>query len=343
MKKHIRKDIFIEIQINLLTWYYLHHRNLPWRQDKNPYRVWVSETMLQQTQVNTVIDYFNRFMLRFPSLESLANSHCDEVLNHWRGLGYYTRALNLHKASQQIMTDFEGEFPSTFSEIIQLKGVGKYTASAISSICFQEEKLAVDGNLYRVLSRLFADDYDTSKSSAFDYFSQLGQDFLKNTNPGLVNQAFMDLGSGVCRPKNPVCSICPLMKHCVAFKTNTASCFPLKTKKTKVSDMDLHYSFIVFQHQFLVQQRDAVGIWKNLHEIANKRPSFQPQKSEIIKHKLSHINMKIHFSIFKIPNSEDFFALAKDWNMEIVAWEDFCKKTFPKPIESFIKSYFIGN
>ncbi len=180
-----------------MNWYQINARNLPWRSTRNPYKIWISEIILQQTQVKQGLQHYLNFVQRFPNVKTLANADTDEVLLYWKGLGYYSRALNLHKAAQQIITDFEGEFPQKYEEILKLKGVGKYTAAAIASICFNERKPAIDGNFYRVLSRLFADDYDISQAGAFQYFSELALQMMPYEACGDFNQAIMDLGAEV--------------------------------------------------------------------------------------------------------------------------------------------------
>jgi A/G-specific adenine glycosylase len=186
--------------------------------------------------------------------------------------GYYSRAINLHKAAHQVVEDFGGEFPNHYNDILKLKGVGKYTAAAIASICFDEKIPAVDGNFYRVLSRIFADDFDISSSKAFQYFSDLALLVMPEEKPGEFNQAIMDIGAEICRPKNPLCMFCPVNEDCMAFQTGRVSEFPVKTKKVKVSDLSLKYFFVKYQNQFLIKQRGNDFIWKKLYEFPTSIP-----------------------------------------------------------------------
>ena len=208
---------FPNIGLKISQWYSLNARDLPWRRTQNPYEIWISEIVLQQTRVEQGKNHYINLIEKFPDIKTLADAEIDEVLLYWKGLGYYSRAINLHKAAKQVMEDFGGVFPSTFNEILKLKGVGKYTAAAISSICFNENIPAIDGNFYRVLSRIFADDYDVSSTKAYQYFYELALLVMPEKNPRDFNQAIMDLGSGICKPKNPNCEVCPVQQDCLAY------------------------------------------------------------------------------------------------------------------------------
>ena len=237
MKTIKQNSDFLYIGQKLLLWYSQNARILPWRINQNPYNVWISEIILQQTRVEQGLEYYINFTNRFKDVESLAKADIDEVLLYWKGLGYYSRAINLHKAAQQIMQDYQGVFPNNYHEILKLKGIGKYTAAAISSICFNEKRPAVDGNFYRVLSRIFADDFDISKTKAHDYFSELALLIMPDRDFGDFNQAIMDLGANICKPKNPSCGICPVHADCLAFQLGKTADFPVKTKKIKPEEM----------------------------------------------------------------------------------------------------------
>lgn len=228
-KNNIGSD-FQHIGNTLLHWYKNNARDLPFRQTTDPYKIWICEIVFQQTRINQGLNHYNNFIKRFPDVKILAEANEDEVLLHWKGLGYYSRAINIHKAAKQIMTDYNGSFPSDYEEILKLKGVGKYTAAAVSSICFDGKMPAVDGNFYRVLSRFFADDFDISNSKAFNYFSELAT-LIMPEKVGDFNQAMMDLGSEICKPKNPLCGECPIDQNCLAFSLEKISSFPVKTKK----------------------------------------------------------------------------------------------------------------
>ena len=246
MKKHKQNPHFVHIGTQILIWFSQNARDLPFRATKNPYNIWICEIIFQQTRISQGMQHYENFIKRFPNVESLAKADTEEVLLYWKGLGYYSRALNIHKAANQITDDFDGVFPEKYEDILKVKGVGKYTAAAISSICFEIQIPAIDGNYYRVLSRLFADDFDVSGSKAYDYFAELALSLMPEKAAGNFNQAIMDIGSEICKPKNPLCEDCPIKKFCLAFQTGKTSDFPVKTKKVKVENLSLVYFFVFY-------------------------------------------------------------------------------------------------
>lgn len=323
----------------LIAWYRDNARDLPWRKTPDPYHIWISEVILQQTQVKQGLNHYLRFTERFPNVESLAKAHTDEVMLYWKGLGYYSRALNLHKAAQQIITDFRGNFPTDYRDIIQLKGVGKYTAAAVSSICFGEKIPAIDGNFYRVLSRLFADGMDISTSQAFDYYSQLALDMMPDYHPGDFNQAIMDLGAEICKPKSPLCERCPLSKDCLALITGSIAQFPVKTKRTKVTSLDLNYFFVACEEDFLIKRRGNNFIWKHLYEFPSEIPTGWQEKiinSTVIEHKLTHKKLSIKINHVKITNRSEFIHFAEKNLFSVTNHQNSEQKSFPKPLEKYI-------
>lgn len=244
-----------------LNWYYQHKRHLPWRGTNNPYFIWVSEIMLQQTRVDTVIGYYYRFIEKYPTIKELAESDEQELLKVWEGLGYYSRARNLKVAAQQVMETFNGHFPETIEEIQTLKGIGPYTSGAIGSIAFGLPEPAIDGNLMRVGSRVFGIDADIAKASSRKVFDTAFREVLSTEAPGDMNQAFMDLGSSICTPTSPDCSNCPLKDFCQAYQTNTQLNYPVKTKKQPPKDV--YYIAGVIENQdkeFLILQRPEKGL-----------------------------------------------------------------------------------
>lgn len=326
----------------ILKWYKENARILPWRENVNPYNIWICEIVLQQTQVKQGMNHYLRFVERFPSVSDLANADTDEVLLYWKGLGYYSRALNLHKAAQQIMTDFNGIFPTEYSDILKLKGVGKYTAAAIASICFGAKIPAVDGNFYRVLSRIFADEMDISTSSAFAYFSELALQIMPDHSFGDFNQAIMDIGSEVCKPKNPNCEVCPVNVDCLAFASNQMHLFPVKTKKVKVEELFLKYYFVSFENQFLIKQRNDDFIWKNLYEFPTEIPAKWQEmniKTSLIQHKLTHKKLSIEIHCISMDNKSLFENFAKEKSLIITTKEQANQKSFPKPLEKYIEGF----
>ncbi len=218
----------------LLKWYYRNKRDMPWRNTSDPYRIWISEIMLQQTRVDTVIPYYKRFLGTFPAVEDLAEADPQQVLKIWEGLGYYSRARNMHKAAKEVINKFEGVFPDTYKELIKLKGIGPYTAAAISSIAYKEKQAVVDGNVIRVLSRYFGVKDDIRRSAVKNEIQQLADAIIPQDYPGDFNQAVMELGAMVCTPKNPDCTNCPLSVNCFAFNSVETDIIPYKSPKKKI-------------------------------------------------------------------------------------------------------------
>lgn len=338
MKTYKQKTDFLHIGNELITWYKEHGRCLPWRESIHPYNIWISEIVLQQTQVKQGLQHYINFVERFPNVQILSDAEEDEVLKYWKGLGYYSRAINLHKASHQIVDDYNGEFPNTYKEILKLKGIGKYTASAIASICFDEKMPAIDGNFYRVLSRLFADDFDISNSKAFNYFSELALLIMPDKEAGYFNQAIMDLGSEICKPKNPICGDCPVNKSCLAFSTGTMLDFPVKTKKVKVEELALSYYFVQYKDRFLIKRRGDDFIWKKLYEFPTVVPAVLEKfimAEEVVSHKLTHKSLKIAISTVVIEDENIFQTFARQFDFMMVDILEAEEKSFPKPLELF--------
>lgn len=252
-------------QTEFLTWYQHEKRNLPWRYNHDPYRIWISEIMLQQTRVDTVIDYFYRFMEQFPTIQDLANAPEDKLLKGWEGLGYYSRARNLQVAAKQIMEEFGGQFPTTVEEIRSLKGIGPYTAGAISSIAFEVPEPAIDGNVMRVVSRLFCIEADIAKASSRNIFDEAMRKIISQDQPGDFNQAMMDLGSSICTPTSPQCELCPIQNYCQAYRENRQTAFPVKSKKQKPKDVYYVAGIIENrQQEIFLQQRPETGLLANM-------------------------------------------------------------------------------
>ncbi|MFD1673000.1 A/G-specific adenine glycosylase [Agrilactobacillus yilanensis] len=252
-------------QSTFLTWYDQNRRVLPWRENPQPYYVWLSEIMLQQTQVQTVLPYFERFIQTFPDLASLAAAPDDVLMKCWEGLGYYARARNLKRAAQQIMTDYNGQFPQTATALLDIIGIGPYTAGAVASIAFNEVVPAVDGNAYRVFSRIFNDQTDISQSKASQHFRTLIQPLIPKDRPGDFNQAVMDLGASVCTTKEPLCLFCPLQAFCQSYAQGTMLDLPVKKKKIKKQKVQL--VAVAVRNEagaYLLQQRPKTGLLAGL-------------------------------------------------------------------------------
>lgn len=250
----------------LLEWYRINKRDLPWRSSNNPYIVWLSEIILQQTRVDQGMPYFYRFVERFPDVLSLANATEDEIFKLWQGLGYYNRARNLHYTAKYIRDHLEGQFPSSYDELIRLKGIGEYTAAAIMSFAYNKTYAAVDGNVYRVLARIFGieDFIDTSKGKKV--FQELANSLISKKHPGLYNQAIMDFGSLQCTPTSPACGECPFITQCYAYNNEKGGIFPRKKGKTKQRKRYFYYLDIRSEGMAFLKKRVLNDIWQGLYE-----------------------------------------------------------------------------
>lgn len=247
----------------LIEWYHEHKRDLPWRNTNDPYLIWISEIILQQTRVAQGYAYYQRFIERFPNLESLAAAEENEVLKYWQGLGYYSRARNLHQAAISV----NGVFPVKYEDILKLKGVGTYTAAAICSFAYNQPHAVVDGNVYRVLSRFFGINEPIDSGKGKKIFASLAHDLLDKVQPALYNQAIMDFGALQCTPLSPDCTVCPFKNRCFAFNHNMVSSLPIKQNKTKTSERFFYYLLIRDNGNIYLNKRTKNDIWKNLYEL----------------------------------------------------------------------------
>ena len=261
----------LQFQKSLLSWFSIHQRNLPWRQTNDPYCIWVSEVMLQQTRVNTVIDYYHRFLDKFPSIEHLADSDLDDLLKIWEGLGYYARARNLKRAAEIVVFEMEGCIPNNYRQFRQLPGVGDYIAAAVQSIAFGKPLAAVDGNVKRVLARLYCRSEPTNIAKFNKIFQDLADRLLVTSQPGTYNQALMELGAMVCRPKSPTCLVCPVQNFCDAHQKLEVGLFPVRQAKKKRPEHQLISGiFINCKNEVLVVQRPLKGLLGGLWEFPNQ-------------------------------------------------------------------------
>ncbi len=302
-----------DFQQNIIKWYTSNFRDFPWRETKNPYFIWLSEIILQQTRALQGLPYYQKFTQQFPSVIDLANAHQDEILKTWQGLGYYSRARNLHATAKQITADFAGEFPNSFDELIKLKGIGPYTAAAISSFAFNEKRAVLDGNVFRVLSRFYMDDTPIDTSAGRKTFQLYADELISEKQPDLFNQAIMELGATVCTPKTPNCQECPVHEMCLASLKSVPLNYPVKSKKTKVQNRYMVYFIFKKEGKYIIQQRTKKDIWQGLFEFPvldafspisaieiekylTQRNVFQKVEiSEPIKHILSHQKLAVQF------------------------------------------------
>ena len=345
----------MEFSNSLLHWYLQNKRDLPWRNTLLPYPIWLSEIMLQQTRVAQGLPYFLSFMEAFPTVFDLAKADEEQVLKLWQGLGYYSRARNMHKTAQIIAFDLNGNFPNNYNDLLKLKGIGEYTAAAIASFAFNEVVPVVDGNVYRVLSRYFDIETDIASSSARKEFTALAKELIPNDNPALFNQAIMEFGALQCVPKNPNCEICIFNSSCAALQKKKVSELPIKLKKTKVTNK--YFNYLVFlddSNSTIINKRSEKGIWHNLYEfpiieteneinfddlykLVHKNYSNLEIKSisiyndnQII-HKLSH--QKLHINFYKVEVSKKL-----NQGIDLNSLRNY---PFPIVIYNFIEKYSI--
>ncbi|MDR1406438.1 MAG: A/G-specific adenine glycosylase [Tannerella sp.] len=258
---------FLESSI-FISWYEKNMRKLPWRETEEPYFVWISEIMLQQTRVIQGMEYYQRFVKRFPKVEVLAAASEAEVLKYWQGLGYYSRARHLHEAAKDIMIRFGGHFPQKYEDILSLKGVGGYTAAAIVSIAWNRPYPVVDGNVFRVLGRLFAVDTPVDTTEGKKRYAELAHRIMDPAQAGRHNQAVMEFGALQCTPQNPACSRCPLMHQCAGYAGGDPQRFPVKRRKVKTRERYFHFLYIIYNNVYVyLHRRDENDIWRGLFEL----------------------------------------------------------------------------
>lgn len=336
----------------LIQWYLQNKRDLPWRNTADPYHIWLSEIMLQQTRVAQGLPYFLSFTSSFPTVFDLANANEEQVLKLWQGLGYYSRARNLHNTAKLVAYELNGIFPDNYKELLQLKGVGEYTAAAIASFSYNEVVPVVDGNVFRVLSRYFDIETDIASSGAKKEFSELAKELIPHDNPALFNQAIMEFGALQCVPKNPDCERCVLNSGCLALQKNKVGQLPVKLKKTKVRPR--YFNYLVFSddnQQYILRKRTEKGIWHNLYEFPLIETvaevdfdeisklifeeygskfeilSIKPLKNDAILHKLSHQHLYIRFFLVRVQGVVE----------NAISYESMISLPFPIVIHNFIE------
>ena len=344
----------MKFNLLILSWFDQNKRDLPWRNTLNPFHIWLSEIILQQTRVDQGMKFYINFITEFSTVHDLANADEQKVLKLWQGLGYYSRARNLHAAAQFISKELEGVFPNNYKDLLQLKGVGDYTAAAIASIVYKEPVPAVDGNMFRVFSRYYGIENDISLSKTKKVFWDLGLEIIDQKRPGDFNQAVMDLGATICLPKAPKCDICPLNASCEALRLNKVLEFPVKTKKTKVSNRFLHFFLLENDSFIALTKRSGKDVWQNLYTLPMIETSTDLLDHEGIlernihldlsfiseeKHILSHQHLYIKYYTYKPKASkiEDLKHLADFEWINLNSIEDY---PLPKPIEKFINYHF---
>lgn len=288
------------LQKNLLAWYQANKRDLPWRRTRDPYAIWISEIMLQQTQVDTVIPYFNRWLKKFPGVRALARAREEEVLKAWEGLGYYSRARNLHRAAKEMAAKYKGKLPETREELLALPGIGPYTAGAILSIAFRQNAPLVDGNVIRVMTRLFNIHADTGSQSTQKRIWGIAASLVPKQNPGDFNQALMELGATVCVPGEPLCLICPLNDLCLGFKKSSPARLPFRKAKVETQKFEGWIFLIEKKGRWVIQQRPRGTLMGGLWEFPSVMDGYKEAPEEIAKKKFG-IAAKRKEILGKIP------------------------------------------
>jgi A/G-specific adenine glycosylase len=301
-----------DFTILIQDWYRLNKRDLPWRTTKSPYFIWLSEIIMQQTQVIQGLAYYNKFVSTYPTINELANAKEDEVLNLWQGLGYYSRARNLHFTAKQIVEQNNSKFPANYNDLLKLKGVGEYTAAAIASFAYNQCHAVVDGNVFRVLSRVFNIDTPINSTQGKKEFYTLANSLIDETSPGIHNQAIMELGALVCKPKNPKCDICPVAEICISREKSTMLDLPVKLKKVKVKQRYLNYLIETDGVYVEIIKRNENDIWKGLYnfkllESNDSLDSLDTYNLDLkMFHILTHQKLEISFWVKKVKSIKNF-------------------------------------
>lgn len=339
-----------------MKWHSANPRSMPWKNTRDPYKIWLSEIILQQTRVEQGLPYYERITKKFPTVNHLANASEDEVLKFWEGLGYYTRARNLHAASKQVVNDFGGKFPDTHEEILKLKGVGPYSAAAIASFAFDLPHAVVDGNVFRLLARYFGISEAVDSTKGKRTFAELAQKLLDKKHPADYNQAIMNFGALVCKPANPACSSCIFKKECVAFTKNAVFDFPVKEKKVMVRNRWFNFLVLENEVEIIIERRNEKDIWKGLYQFpvsettayqseteflkSWKESSFFSGKkitvkgiSKVMEHKLTH--QTIYAQFFRIELCKPQKRLPKGWLK--VKKSSLAEIGFPVLISNYLK------
>ena len=353
----IKQESKLEFGAKIVRWFEANKRDLPFRKDRDPYKVWLSEILLQQTQMATGIKYYNKFIKKFSTIEKLAKANEETIYSMWKGLGYYNRANNLHKTAQRIVKNYRGVFPRDYNELLGLPGIGKYTAAAISSICFNSKKYVIDANVYRVLSRYLGLNTKINKAGSYKYFETLSVELAKGIKEtGTYNEAIMDFGSLICKPKNPKCEICNTRKKCFSYINNTQEKYPLKEKIKKKKIRYFNYFAIQNEDFYLMQKRNNNDIWKNLFEFYLIEDKSQKNAQNVFQvnlnlHKnvisyeettqevsqLRHQKIYVSFRECFIKGKRDFSLIEKLLKLKRIKKQKTKNYGFPKVIDKYLK------
>ncbi|MFD0751652.1 A/G-specific adenine glycosylase [Mucilaginibacter calamicampi] len=339
----------------LISWYNANKRDLPWRHTTDAYTIWLSEIILQQTRVEQGLPYFYRFLEKYPTVADFAAAPEDDILKLWQGLGYYSRGRNMLKTAIQVQQEYGGIFPTAYNQLIKLKGVGEYTAAAIASFSVNEARAVLDGNVFRVLARYLGISEAIDTTTGKKIFQRAAADFLNTENPAAHNQAMMELGALVCKPKNPACGTCPIKLGCYAFLHNATTALPVKSKKVKIRERYFNYFLIAEDDRILINKRGEGDIWANMYdlplietthpttvdELLSMPQTLKTFSSNLIISKIlpttKHILTHQHLSIRFIVLAEKPHVMDKNW--VFIEVENLKKMALPKPIFIFLDNF----
>ena len=329
-------DAFAE---TLIGWYEEHKRDLPWRGETDPYKIWVSEIILQQTRVQQGWNYYLRFIDNFPNVKTLAEAKEERVLKVWQGLGYYSRARNMHAAALEIMAKHGGNFPNEYAKILSLKGIGAYTAAAIASIAFHLPYPAVDGNVIRIISRIFGICEDVTQPAVVKKITTICKTEIDPKQPGIFNQAAMDFGAMQCVPRNPDCVECPFQSSCYAFSNHLVDILPIKKKKAEQKHRYFHYTVYLSDNKTIIEKRSGNDIWKNMYQFPlteTDSDDFAATPTFSTRETLSHQIIHAHFyvkNVKKLPKLTE--------NQTIIDFDNIEQYPMPKIMTLFLRDIVI--
>ncbi|MBX7242259.1 MAG: A/G-specific adenine glycosylase [Bacteroidia bacterium] len=330
----------MKIAESIIEWYHLNGRPLPWRETRDSYKIWISEVILQQTRIAQGTAYYQRFIERFPDIESLAGASIDEVMKYWEGLGYYSRARNLHAAAIQLMTLYNGNFPEDYREIIKLKGLGRYSARAVGSFAFDNPVGVIDGNVLRVMSRVLNDFSPVDITATLNRYQEIIDEWVKNVPSAPFNHGIMDIGSTICTPTKPACILCPLEKDCLSVKAGSQAFLPVKSKKLQRETRYFHFYWVEKNGSIAILRRPEKGIWGGLYEIPNEEVRHENWEAGIcrypdsekkfeFKHVFTHFDM--HLRVFSIKSGIDTDSVL------CIPANELKKYAFPKAVNKIIQ------
>jgi A/G-specific adenine glycosylase len=339
----------------LINWYNTRKRDLPWRHTTDAYTIWLSEIILQQTRVEQGLPYFQRFLEKYPTVTDFAAAPEDDILKLWQGLGYYSRGRNMLKTAIQVQEEYGGIFPTAYHQLIKLKGIGEYTAAAIASFSANEPKAVLDGNVYRVLSRYLGITEPIDSTTGKKIFREAADDFLNREAPAAHNQAMMELGALVCKPKNPACGTCPIKLGCYAFLHNATTVLPVKSKKVKIRERYFNYFLIADENKVLINKRGEGDIWANMYDlplietdsqatidelaalpetVKNFGPELRIKKIfPVVKHVLTHQHLYVRFVVLE----QRPLVITKNW--DFIEVENLKRMALPKVIFIFLDNF----